>query len=260
MDTRAASASTSNVIGLFRRGRCAECERLGQCLGRGLEAGIARDALDIAVLPRLVRRGERLFHAGDPLECLYVLRSGSVKRSMTSSDGEEQVVEFHMAGDIIGLEALASGHFASDAVALDTCAVCPLPFDDLARCAQRSPELGREMYRRLAAHIEHGQLMLLMIGKKNAEGRIASFLLEQSGRQSARGYSAELLTLAMSRGDVGNYLGLAVETVSRVLTRLRASGVIEVNRNQVRLRDRSALERLAGAGRELERDPRRAAH
>lgn len=233
-----------NVVRFFgSRRTCCECNLRTDCAWRDLDA----EALDdLEAVPQLFRRGERLFHAGDRLRSLFVVRSGAVKTCLVSADGDEQIIGFHGPGELLALDAVADDRHACDAVALDTASVCTLSFEELSARAARRPGLQRHLLRCMSSAIKRSAEMVLMLGKKNAEQRMATFLLACADAQQRRGYSATEVTLSMSRADIGNHLSLAVETVCRLLTRLQAEGVLEVRRSAVSIRDPETLATLAG--------------
>ena len=238
-------SKTGNVVRFFgSRTACADCNRRKDCAWSDLEPELLES---IESVPQLFRRGEVLFHAGEELHSLYVVRSGAVKTCLVSSEGDEQVVAFHTPGDVLALDAVADGHYGCDAVALDTASVCAISYDELAARAARRPGLQRFLLRAMSAAIKRGGAMVMMLGKKSAEQRMATFLLEASDAQLRRGYSSTEIMLPMSRADIGNYLSLAVETVCRLLTRMQAEGIVHVERNAVTIVDTAALVAIAGA-------------
>lgn len=218
---------------------CERCAAGGECIVRVLE-GETGEHTQLRVL----RHGAHLFRMGDGFESLYVVRSGSIKSYLMSEDGEEQILGFYGPGEVIGFDAIAAARHACSACALESSSVCVLPFETLTRLAQRRPELYEQVIRSMSR--ETVRLAdNLVLGRWPAERRLAVFLLELSNRQGGRGYSRSTLTLPMSRTDVGKYLGLTVETVSRVLGRFQGMGLLSKDRSQVRLHDRAALEALA---------------
>lgn len=187
------------------------------------------------------RRGEVLFHAGEPMEFVFALRSGSAKTYVLTEDGREQVTGFHIAGEILGLGALGCGHHGAEARALETTSVCKVELARLDEIGKSIPALHKAMFRIMGGQIRHDEELVLMLGQRSAEERLASFLLSLSDRLSRRSYSATEFRLSMSRQDIGNYLGIAEETVCRILARMQGDRLIEVDRRQIRLLDRSAL-------------------
>ncbi len=224
---------------------CAGCGLTMQCLSHDVDNPDPSGSSDIPVAPRVLRRGEHLFRSGQPFEAVFVVRSGAVKTYMISRSGEEQVVGFHLPGDLVGIEAIAAGEYTCSAMALDTCSFCSLPFEKLMRLCGRSRTVRRRFVVQLAHKVVTCENMLLTLGQKSAEQRLASFLVHLLRRQYERGFSPTDINLPMSRADIASYLALAVETVSRVLTRLQDAGVLAVQRNRVQVLDLDALGRTA---------------
>lgn len=223
------------------------CDRCGvkqSCLGNDL--GASQLSLDRKTKgpPRLFQRGDHVFRVGDPFYSLHVIRSGAIKTYVISEDGEEQIIGFYGPGETIGFDAIADGKYQCNAAALDTSSVCGVTFEAVAKLCQRSPALLHALMKSVSGETTRLAEMLLL-GKKTADQRMASFLLDQSKDQRRRGYSATALTLSMTRTDIGKYLGLTVETVSRVLTRLEAQGLVTKNRRQIRIHDLKALRHIA---------------
>ncbi len=227
-------------------GQCQRCDRSGYCLGQGLSRNAIHKLLNISASPRLLKRGQELFSEGAPFNHLYAVRSGAVKTFKITPDGEEQVIDFHLPGDLIGFNAIARGCYTASAIALDTTSVCAIRFEDLTSLCMRSALVQEAMFKRLSALMTREESFLVTIGTKNATQRLASFLVTLSNYFTNHGYSPNSFTLPMSRTDIANYLSLAVETVSRTLTRLQRETIIDVQRNAVEIRDRERLCALAG--------------
>jgi CRP/FNR family transcriptional regulator, anaerobic regulatory protein len=185
-----------------------------------------------------------LFREGDRFTSLFAVRSGFVKTSTLGPDGSEQVLGFHLPGDILGFDAIHSGHYHATATVLGSTSVCAVPFDDLSELASQDPALQRRMFSLLSRDINS---YFSRLGDARADQRLAGFLLELSQRFADRGFSPRTFVLAMSRRDIGNYLRLATETVSRVLTRFQSDGLIRVTRREVELLDPDGLRALASA-------------
>ena len=233
------------VVPLNSKISCDKCGVKQSCLGRDLCACEPARLGEIKGPPRLYRRGDHLFRVGDSFESLYVIRSGAIKTYLISEDGAEQIIDFYGPGETIGFGAIANGQYRCNATALDTSSICKVSFEAVSRLCDRSPDTLRELIRGISAETVRLAEMLLL-GRKAADQRVASFLLSQSGHQHERGYSATALTLSMSRTDIGRYLGLTVETVSRVLTRFQAQGALTKDRKQIRIRNLKTLRRIAG--------------
>jgi CRP/FNR family transcriptional regulator len=190
---------------------------------------------------RRVREGEALVHAGDKFHSLYVVRSGCFKTVYTDFSGSEQVLGFPMCGDLMGADGIDSGHYSSTAVSLDTSEVVIVPLASLARLVCECPSLEALLYRVLSRELVRVQNMAWTLGTLGAEGRVAAFLLGLSARLGALGYSRCSFNLRMTRQEIGSYLGLKLETVSRALSALNASGVIQVHQRSIDIVDADAL-------------------
>jgi CRP/FNR family transcriptional regulator len=193
---------------------------------------------------RPLHRGDYLFRNGERFRSLFVVKTGSVKTYAPSPEGGEQVLGFHLPGEIIGLDAIEKEAHACSARVLETSAICEVPFSMFEELSSSIPSLQHQMYRLLSKEISHDTEMLLLLGKKSAEERLAAFLLSMSKRLRKRGLSPTDFYLSMSRHEIGNYLGLAVETVSRLFTRFQEEGLLKVDRKHVQLRDLDMLESI----------------
>lgn len=239
--------SPDGVIDLRRlRRSCADCSLRSLCLPAGISGGdLAR--LDAVVKARLpLDGGEGLFRSGDTFEHLYVVRGGCVRTTHPASDGEEQVIGFHLPGELVGLDAISDGRHHCDAVALERTNVCAVPYDQLEEVAAHVPGLQHQILRIISREMVQDHQHLVALGRRTARARLALFLHGLGQRLHAAGYSGEAFRLPMSREDIASYLGLALETVSRLLGRLSEEGVIAVERRQVRIRDADALARIGG--------------
>lgn len=236
------------------RRSCADCSLRALCLPAGIELE-ELDRVDAVVQkPAPLARGERLFAAGEPFKFIHIVRSGSLKTVQTGEDGEVQVMGFHLPGELLGLDAISDDQHHCEAIALERTSVCALPFSRLEKVAADLPSLQRQLHRIISREIVHDQQHLAALGRRTARERVALFLHSLSQRLEKAGYSATDMRLSMSRDDMSNYLGLALETVSRLLKRLSDDGIIEVERRKVRVLDPAALSRLAGLPQEAEDD------
>jgi CRP/FNR family transcriptional regulator len=193
---------------------------------------------------RPLHRGDYLFRNGERFRSLFVVKTGSVKTYAPSPEGGEQVLGFHLPGEIIGLDAIEKEAHVCSARVLETSAICEVPFSRFEELSSSIPSLQHQMYRLLSKEISHDTEMLLLLGKKSAEERLAAFLLSMSKRLRKRGLSPTDFYLSMSRHEIGNYLGLAVETVSRLFTRFQDEGLLKVDRKHIQLRDLGLLESI----------------
>ena len=207
--------------------------------------GLPRDdmqRLEELIKPRgPVGEGEHLFRVGDPLRVLYAVRGGFFKTYVVEQSGREQVLGFHLPGELIGLDAIWPEKHQCNAVALNTASVCELPYTQITDLSRQMPGLHHSLLRLLSKELA---LSHSLAGDFTAEERIAGFLLSLSSRMKLRGYSETHLTLSMSRRDLANYLRLATETVSRVFTRFEKEKLVSVNRREVTLRDPEKLARF----------------
>ncbi|HXI36651.1 MAG TPA: fumarate/nitrate reduction transcriptional regulator Fnr [Burkholderiales bacterium] len=226
---------------------CASCNMRELCLPGALCAEDMARAENLVYARRRVRRGEALFTAGSEFNAIYAIRSGFFKSSLVDGEGREQVTGFFMGGELIGLEGIGSGAYQGTATALEDSEVCVLPYALIEDLAREVPALQRQLHAVLSREIvrDHGVMMLL--GSMRAEERLATFLINLSKRLVRRGYSACDFHLRMTREEIGSYLGLKLETVSRLFSRFQADALIEVEQKHVRILDIAGLERLLGS-------------
>jgi CRP/FNR family transcriptional regulator len=201
-------------------------------------------AAELGWTRRRVAERKHLFRSGQPLQALYLVHAGCLKTSVVSPDGREKITGFRMRGDLLGLDSLGTPLHECDAVALDLSEVWQVPIAQLEAQTARFPQLRELLTASLASEIRRDWQCMLTIGTLNAEQRVAAFLLELAERQKVLGYSARHLMLRMTRADLGNYLALQLETVTRILSRLDQLGIIGVARRQIELTRPEALHRL----------------
>jgi CRP/FNR family transcriptional regulator len=223
---------------------CSTCHLKELCLPCGLTGTDVQRLDGLKFARRRIKEGEALYHEGDRFQFIYAVRSGTFKSTLNLKDGREQVTGFQMAGELLGLDGLAHGKHASSAIALEDTEICAIPYAHLTELATVSPDLHIAMSRMMSREIvrEHGLMMLL--GSMNAEQRLAAFLLNVSQRQKARGYSATEFHLRMMRVDIGSYLGMKLETVSRTFTSFQQQGLLKVDKKHVKILDLAALQRI----------------
>jgi CRP/FNR family transcriptional regulator len=196
-----------------------------------------------------IQKGDLIFKSGDNLKSLYAIRSGTIKSYTITEQGDEQITGFHLAGDVIGFDGIHSQQHQSFAQALETSMVCEIPYDTLDTLSGSMPKLRQQIMRLMSSEIMTDQEMILLLSKKNAEERLAAFINNLSKRFGSRGFSSKEFRLTMTRGDIGNYLGLTVETISRLLGRFQKAGLIEVNGKYIIIADNVELAKLAGNAR-----------
>ena len=220
---------------------CSSCSLVDLCLPHGM----SHDDMD--ELDKIVKRqqpyqpGQHIYRAGDHSHSLYAVRSGALKSYCTTEDGDEQVLGFTLPGELVGLDGMCDGIYGSSSVVLETASVCELPYDGLEDACHTLSGLNRQMMRVVSKEISADQRMLLLLGKRSAEERLSAFLLSLSGRYHSRSLSATEFNLPMSRQDIGNYLGLAIETVSRLFASFQKNKLLTVNRRQIVLTDLKKL-------------------
>jgi CRP/FNR family transcriptional regulator, anaerobic regulatory protein len=193
---------------------------------------------------RAVARGVNLYHADDPLHHVYLLRTGSFKSVIVNRDGREQVTGFPVAGDMLGLDSIGRGQHLTAAVALERSNVCVIPFDMLeSACSQIKP-VQQHLHRIMSREIARKSNLLMQIGTMRAEQRVAAFLLHLAARYARRGYASNEFTMRMTRAEIGSYLGITLETTSRMFSRLQRENIVLTRGKQVRILDSEALARL----------------
>lgn len=223
---------------------CASCSLSELCLPRGMGQGALEKLESIVKRSSPLQKGDVLFRTGDEFKGIFAVRSGLVKVFATDDDGEEQIIGFFLPGEMLGLDAIESQIHACSAVALETSSYCTVPFSELSEICKQIPELQNQLLRIMSRELSSENKMLLTLGKKNSEEKVATFLLTISTRYHQLGYSANEFKLMMSRQEIGNYLGITFETVSRVLGRLQRNGIIKVNRKAIKIIDMVALKNL----------------
>jgi CRP/FNR family transcriptional regulator len=223
---------------------CSRCNLRELCLAGGIHPDDLRRLENIVYARRSIKRGEFVFRAGDEFKAVYAIFSGFFKTVLIDCDGREQVGGFFMAGELLGLDGIGAGRHHAGAIAIEDSNVCVMPFALIEAMAQEIPALQRRLHAVLAREItrDHGVMMLL--GSMRAEERLATFLLNLSKRHLRRGHSACDLRLRMTRGEIGSYLGMQLETVSRLFSRFHDDGLIEADRKQVRILDVAGLEKV----------------
>ena len=223
---------------------CSNCNWRELCLPKGLDGEAMTRIERVVYARRRVKRGESLFNAGDGFNAVYAIRSGFLKTTVIYDDGREQVTGFYMGGELLGLDGIGTGSYNGNAVALEDCEVCVLPFSLIEELGREIPTMQRHLHCVLSREIvrDHGVMMLL--GSMRAEERLAAFLLNLSKRFTARGYSPSDFHLRMTREEIGSYLGLKLETVSRLFSRFQSDRLIEVQQKHVRILDSIGLKTL----------------
>jgi CRP/FNR family transcriptional regulator len=228
------------------RTHCATCGIRELCLPVGLDPDEMKQVDALVATRTRLKRGETLYRAGEPFHALYAIRLGSIKSTLLAEDGREQVAGYHMQGDLVGLDGIGAGHHECDAIAVEDAEVCVLPFDRIEELARGVPALQHNLHRFLSKEISRDHNLMLVLGSMRAEERLALFLLNLAERHRRRGYSSTEYVLRLTRKEIGAYLGLKLETVSRLFSRFQEERLIRVQGRSVKLLDPAALKRVIG--------------
>ncbi|CAN7664112.1 fumarate/nitrate reduction transcriptional regulator Fnr [Pseudorhodoferax sp. LjRoot39] len=223
---------------------CSNCNLRELCMPMQLDQQELERIDEVVATRKSVKRGATLFHSGEKFVSLYAIRTGFFKTTVATDDGREQVTGFQMAGEIIGLDGIVNDKHSCDAVALEDAEVCVMPFDRLEELSREVNALQHHVHKIMSREIvrEHG--VMLLLGSMRAEERVAAFLLNLVKRLHARGFSRSELVLRMTREEIGSYLGLKLETVSRTFSKFVEDGTVEVKQRHLRILDADALARI----------------
>jgi CRP/FNR family transcriptional regulator, anaerobic regulatory protein len=223
---------------------CSNCNLRELCMPVGLSPEELIRIDEVVATRRKIKRGAILFRNGEVFQSLFAIRTGFFKTCVTAEDGRDQVTGFQMAGEIIGLDGIVNDHHTCDAVALEDAEVCVMPFDRIGELSREVNALQHHVHRIMSREIvrEHG--VMLLLGSMRAEERLAAFLLNLVQRLQLRGFSRSELVLRMTRQEIGSYLGLKLETVSRTFSRFAEEGMIDVHQRHVRIVDVDRLKAL----------------
>ncbi len=223
---------------------CSNCNLRELCMPIGLSREELERIDDVVASRRTIKRGATLFRTGEKFTSLYAIRTGFFKTRVASEDGRDQVTGFQMAGEIIGLDGIVNDHHTCDAVALEDTEVCVMPFDRIEELSREVNALQRHVHKIMSREIvrEHG--VMLLLGSMRAEERLATFLLNLVQRLHARGFSQSELVLRMTREEIGSFLGLKLETVSRTFSKFVEEGIVEVKQRHIRLLNTNMLREI----------------
>lgn len=239
-ETSTVSACTHGFI----KASCGDCNLKGLCLP------IALDVQDVDRLDRIIQRSrpiqasEHIYNAGDEFASIYAVRSGSVKGYLVDDEGTEQVTGFYLPGEIFGFDGIGNHEHNCAVVAMETSTVCEIPFARLEELSRQIPVLQHHFFQLMSRQIESDHKMMMTLSKKNAEGRLATLLSSLSRRYARRNLSPNAMRLPMSRLDIGNFLGLTIETVSRTFSKLQKEGVISVEGREIRILNHDRLSEI----------------
>ena len=223
---------------------CSNCNLRDLCMPMGLNADELIRVDELVAVRRPVKRGAALFHSGEKFSSLYAIRTGFFKTCVITEDGRDQVTGFQMAGEIIGLDGIVNDQHTCNAIALEDAEVCVIPFDRIEEISREVSALQHHVHRIMSREIvrEHG--VMLLLGSMRAEERLAAFLLNLVQRLEARGFSRSELVLRMTREEIGSYLGMKLETVSRTFSKFADEGLIKVSQRNISILDSDALKRI----------------
>ena len=223
---------------------CSSCNLRELCLPVGLSRENLERLDTLVANRRAVARGESLFRAGETFLSLYAVRTGFFKTRVSSEDGRDQVTGFQMAGELLGLDGISTDNHTCDAVALEDSQVCVIPYNQLEGLSREFTELQHQFHKIMSREIVRDHGVMLLLGSMRAEERLAAFLLNLTQRLQARGFSASSLILRMTREEIGSYLGLKLETVSRTFSKFQDEGILDVKQRQIRILAQEKLEKL----------------
>lgn len=226
--------------------RCSRCDIRELCLPVGLDDAALRQLDHVVRTRRRVKRGEALYRTGDSFAELFAVRVGTFKVTILASDGREQITGYQMSGDLVGFDGISTGRHQCNAIALEDSEACVMPFDGLAEVARTVAPLQLSLHRFLSREIGRDQQLMLALGRLSAEERLATFLVNLAERHHARGFASREFVLRMTRAEIGNYLGLTLETVSRLFSRLQREGLLQADGRLIRNLDLEGLRKRAG--------------
>lgn len=223
---------------------CSNCNLRELCMPMGFSAEEMQKLDQVVATRRRVKQGEKLFNDGDAFHSLFAIRTGFFKTCVSTEDGREQVTGFQMAGEIIGLDGIVNDHHTCNAVALEDAEVCVMPFANVESLSREFPVMQRHVHKMMSREIVRENSVMMLLGNMRAEERLAAFLLNLVQRLHARGFSQSELTLRMTREEIGSYLGLKLETVSRTFSKFSDEGIIEVKQRYVRILQPDVLKKI----------------
>ena len=227
---------------------CSTCSLRELCLPVDLASEDFKHLDSVIKQSRRLKKGEYLFHAGEVFASLFAVRTGFFKTAVSTRDGRDQVTGFFMSGELIGMDGISTEHYTSDAVALEDSEVCELPFGRLDELSKHLPSLNMHFFRLMSREIVRDHNVMLLLGNMRAEERLAAFLINLSQRLHARGFASNDFILRMSREEIGSYLGLKLETVSRTLSKFNQEGLISVEHKHIRILQPQVLSDMVSGG------------
>ena len=225
---------------------CKDCSLRELCFTHGMNEEDMNSMDSVVEQTKPLHKSDYLYRDGEKATAIYAVRSGCVKTVTESANGDEQIVGFHLAGELLGLDGFSEGVHTCNALALETSSVCELPLEQLEELCHVMPGLQKQMRRIMGREVSAEHKQLLLLGKMSSEERLASFILSLSSRMQERNWKADEFNLSMPRQDIANYLGMAVETVSRLFASFQNDGIIAVDRRHITIRDMDRLKSIVG--------------
>ena len=227
---------------------CGNCRLNSICLPLALESDDVKQLDNIIQRSKPLQKSQHLYREGDDFQSVFAVRSGTLKAYKTTDDGREQVTAFYFPGEILGMDGISNNTHASSARALETAAVCEIPFSSLEKLSAMMPTLQRHFFQLMSREITEDQQLITLLSKNSADERVASLMLSISARNARRKLSATQFRLPMSRVDIGNYLGLTVENVSRVFSRMQKMNILSVDNKEIKILELEGLRSMANMG------------
>ena len=226
---------------------CSNCNLRELCMPMGLSDQDLDRIDQLVAVRKKIKKGEFLFHSGSPFKSIYAIRTGFFKTSVTTEDGRDQVSGFQMAGEIIGLDGIVNDHHACDAIALEDAEVCVMPFEKIEQLSLEVKSLQHHVHKMMSREIVRENSVILLLGSMKAEERLAAFLLNLVQRLHARGFSQTELVLRMTREEIGSFLGLKLETVSRAFSKFAEDGIIDVKQRNLKIMKPDVLKQIVNS-------------
>jgi CRP/FNR family transcriptional regulator len=223
---------------------CSNCNLRELCMPLGFSNQDIKKIDEIVKTRRKIKQGELLFSNGDTFSSLFAIRTGFFKTSISTEDGREQVIGFQMAGEIVGLDGIVNDLHSCNAVALEDAEVCVMPFANIETISRELPQLQRHIHKIMSREIVRENSVMMLLGNMRAEERLAGFLLNLVQRLHARGFSQSEIILRMTREEIGSYLGMKLETVSRTFSKFSEEGIIEVKQRYVHIIKADELKKI----------------
>jgi CRP/FNR family transcriptional regulator len=235
---------------------CGNCRLNSTCLPQVLESDEIKYLDDIIQHHKSIQKNQHLYREGDEFRSVYILRTGAIKAYRTTDDGLEQVTRFYFPGEVLGMDGICNNFHGSSAKSLEMAAACEIPFTSLEKLSTKMPNLQHYFFQLMSRQIEEDQQLITLLSKYSAEERVASLMLSLSACNARRKLSATRMRLPMSRIDIGNYLGLSEETVSRTFSRLQKMEILRVYNKEIEVLDTAGLQNLAGKFKPCEKSRR----